>query len=139
MEEIVQSVKHVTDIMGEISSASQEQSQGIEQVNQAISQMDEITQQNAALVEQAAAASESMREQAEQLSRAVAVFRLEQGLSSNQTAERPFVERRGPDRATNVERLPQAKNSQNKDRKKMAAKGYVASIPTGTDGEWEEF
>ncbi|SFU31421.1 methyl-accepting chemotaxis sensory transducer with Pas/Pac sensor [Nitrosomonas eutropha] len=139
MEEIVQSVKHVTDIMGEISAASQEQSQGIEQVNQAISQMDEITQQNAALVEQAAAASESMREQAEQLSRAVAVFRLEQNALSSRTTNQPFVERRGPDRATNVERLTRSKKPQAENQKKMAAKGYVASIPTGTDGEWEEF
>lgn len=138
MGEVVQSVKRVTDIMSEISAASQEQSQGIEQVNQAISQMDEITQQNAALVEQAAAASESMREQAEQLSRAVAVFRLEQNPLAA-TDNQAFVERRGPNRATNVERLPQAKKSQAKDQKKVPAKSYVASVPTGTDGEWEEF
>ncbi|MDO9008571.1 MAG: methyl-accepting chemotaxis protein, partial [Thiobacillus sp.] len=59
MSEIVTSVKRVTDIMGEIAAASQEQSAGIEQVNQAITQMDDVTQQNAALVEQAAAAAES--------------------------------------------------------------------------------
>ena len=64
MDEIVASVKRVTDIMGEISAASQEQSAGIEQVNQAVTQMDEVTQQNAALVEQAAAAAESLQEQA---------------------------------------------------------------------------
>ena len=56
MEEIVQAVKRVTDIMGEISAASAEQSSGIEQVNRAVAQMDEVTQQNAALVEEAAAA-----------------------------------------------------------------------------------
>ena len=134
MEEVVLSVKRVTDIMGEISAASQEQSQGIEQVNQAITQMDEITQQNAALVEQAAAASESMREQAEQLSRAVAVFKLEQGFSSSHAGNAPFTERRSPNRATNVERLPQAKNS-----RKTAAASPVAPAPTGTDGDWEEF
>jgi methyl-accepting chemotaxis protein len=60
MDEIVNAVKRVTDIMGEISAASTEQSQGIEQVNQAIAQMDETTQQNAALVEEAAAAAESL-------------------------------------------------------------------------------
>gem|GEM_PF-6176460 len=59
------------------AAASSEQSAGIEQVNQAITQMDEITQQNAALVEQAAAAAESMQGQAEQLARAVAVFKLD--------------------------------------------------------------
>ena len=55
MGEIVQAVRRVTDIMGEISAASEEQSDGIEQVNRAVTQMDEVTQQNAALVEQAAA------------------------------------------------------------------------------------
>jgi len=60
MDEVVNSVKRVTDIMAEISAASVEQSSGIEQVNQAITQMDDVTQQNAALVEQAAAAAESL-------------------------------------------------------------------------------
>ncbi len=77
MEEIVFSVKRVTDIMAEITAASQEQSTGIEQVNQAITQMDEVTQQNAALVEQAAAAAESMQEQAQNLAQAVSVFKLD--------------------------------------------------------------
>jgi methyl-accepting chemotaxis protein len=76
MDQIVSSVKRVTDIMGEIAAATQDQTAGIEQVNQAVVQMDETTQQNAALVEQAAAAAESMKEQAETLTRAVAVFRL---------------------------------------------------------------
>ena len=76
MEEIVSSIKHVTDIMSEITAASAEQSQGIEQVNQAITQMDEVTQQNAALVEQAAAAAESMEEQAQNLSRSVSIFKV---------------------------------------------------------------
>ena len=77
MGEIVTSVKHVADIMNEITAASQEQSSGIEEVNRAIGQMDEMTQQNAALVEQAAAAAESMQEQAVQLAQAVSVFKLE--------------------------------------------------------------
>ena len=63
MEEIVQSVKRVTDIMAEISAASQEQRSGIEQVNNAVMQMDKVTQQNAALVEEAAAAAKSMEDQ----------------------------------------------------------------------------
>ncbi|WP_240125322.1 methyl-accepting chemotaxis protein [Thermomonas alba] len=79
MGEIVGSVKRVTDIMADISAASQEQSSGIEQVNQAITQMDEGTQQNAALVEEASAAAESMRQQAEALVEAVAAFRLANG------------------------------------------------------------
>jgi methyl-accepting chemotaxis protein len=76
MEEIVGSIRRVTDIVGEISAASHEQTQGIEQINQAITQMDQVTQQNAALVEEAAAAAQSMQEQAGSLVRAVSVFRL---------------------------------------------------------------
>ncbi|ATG20650.1 chemotaxis protein [Ralstonia pickettii] len=76
MAEIVDAVKRVTDIMGEISAASEEQSSGIEQVNQAVNQMDQVTQQNAALVEQAAAAAESLEEQAHNLNEAVGMFRL---------------------------------------------------------------
>jgi methyl-accepting chemotaxis protein-1 (serine sensor receptor) len=75
MHDIVASVRRVTDIMGEITSASQEQTAGIEQVNVAVAQMDQVTQQNAALVEEAAAAADAMREQAQRLADAVAVFR----------------------------------------------------------------
>jgi methyl-accepting chemotaxis protein len=74
MEEIVQSVKRVTDIMAEISAASQEQRGGIEQVNNAVTQMDKVTQQNAALVEEAAAAAKSMEEQTETMSEMVGRF-----------------------------------------------------------------
>jgi methyl-accepting chemotaxis protein len=76
MGEVVASVKRVSDIMGEIALAGQEQSAGIAQVNQAIAQMDQVTQQNAALVEEAAAAADSMREQAKQLSSVVGTFKL---------------------------------------------------------------
>ena len=76
MDEVVASVRRVTDIIAEISAASQEQSAGIEQVNQAITQMDQVTQQNAALVEQAAAAADSLQEQAGSLSDTVSVFRV---------------------------------------------------------------
>ncbi|GGC60222.1 methyl-accepting chemotaxis protein [Undibacterium terreum] len=82
MDEIVASVQHVADIMGEITTASQEQSDGIEQVNIAITHMDEITQQNAALVEQAAAAAESMKEQAIALSESVSVFKIAEQAST---------------------------------------------------------
>ena len=76
MAEIVGAIKRVTDIVGEISSASVEQSSGVSQVGQAVSQMDQATQQNAALVEESAAAAESLRQQAQQLVQAVAVFKL---------------------------------------------------------------
>lgn len=76
MNEIVESVKHVTDIMGEITAASKEQSLGIGQVNDAIAQMDQVTQQNAALVEEAAAAAASMQDQASNLQSVVSFFTL---------------------------------------------------------------
>ncbi|WP_420472631.1 methyl-accepting chemotaxis protein [Noviherbaspirillum sp. ST9] len=76
MQEIVASIRRVTDIMSEISAASNEQSIGVSQVGEAIAQMDEVTQQNAALVEEMAAAAENLKNEAEQLVQAVAVFRL---------------------------------------------------------------
>ena len=79
MQEIVASVKRVTDIMGEISAASEEQSTGIDQVNRAVNQMDEVTQQNAALVEEAAAAAGSLEEQAKNLAGAVSAFKINSG------------------------------------------------------------
>lgn len=81
MKEIVDAVTNVTDIMGEIASASDEQSRGITQVGQAISEMDSVTQQNAALVQEASAAAASLEEQAALLTRAVATFKLSGHLS----------------------------------------------------------
>ena len=77
MKEIVGSVKRVSDIIGEITAAASEQSEGIGQVNGAVAQLDQMTQQNAALVEESAAAAESLKEQAVKLAQVVATFRLE--------------------------------------------------------------
>ncbi len=79
MQEIVTSVKRVSDIIAEIAAASGEQSVGIAQVNEAIMKMDDVTQQNTALVEEAAAAAESLMEQADELTQTVSVFSLESG------------------------------------------------------------
>ena len=76
MTEVVNAIRRVTDIMGEISAASSEQSAGVSQVGEAITQMDHATQQNAALVEESAAAADSLKTQAAQLVHAVAVFRI---------------------------------------------------------------
>ncbi len=76
MEQVVAAIKRVTDIMGQISAASVEQSAGVEQVGQAVAEMDQTTQQNAALVEESAAAAESLKQQADQLVSAVSVFKL---------------------------------------------------------------
>ena len=76
MREIVANVGRVTDIIGEITTASVEQTAGIEQINRAIAQMDQVTQQNAALVEEAAAASAALEDQSGALAKVVSVFQL---------------------------------------------------------------
>jgi methyl-accepting chemotaxis protein len=115
MTEIVSSIQRVTDLMGEISAASIEQSTGVSQVGDAVSQMDRVTQQNAALVEESAAAAESLKGQARHLVQAVAVFKLTRadladavdvvdGPDRTAATEPDGIERRGPERATNVTR-----------------------------------
>ena len=99
MQEVVASIRRVTDIMGEITAASAEQTAGIEQVNQAVTEMDTVTQQNAALVEQAAAAAGAMQEQAHRLAQAVSVFQLD-GMQMRATA--PFAVAAAPMRTLKV-------------------------------------
>ncbi len=84
MAEIVQSVQRVSDIVGEITAASAEQSHGIDAVNTSVAQLDKMTQQNAALVEESAAASESMREQTERMAAVVATFRVSAHLTQHE-------------------------------------------------------
>ncbi|NKE68070.1 HAMP domain-containing protein [Ramlibacter sp. RBP-2] len=117
MAEIVGSIRRVTDIMGEIAAASQEQTRGIEQVNQAITQMDQVTQQNAALVEEASAAAQSMREQAHNLVAAVSVFKLAEGLATARAATpavvaAPAVKVAAPKAARRVPQLAVAEASE---------------------------
>ena len=76
MQNVVESIQCVTQIMGEISTASNEQSIGVAQVGEAIAQMDQVTQQNAALVEQMAASAQSLKDQAQELVQTVSVFQL---------------------------------------------------------------
>ena len=144
MDEIVESVKRVTDIMGEISAASQEQTAGIEQINQAITQMDEVTQQNAALVEQAAAAAESLQDQAANLSQVVSVFKLD---AQNQVARlaAPASPRKA-EKAALAQRLPAKAVPKPATRLAVASKqSAVAPAPHrgaathGAGGDWEEF
>jgi methyl-accepting chemotaxis protein len=105
MQEIVDAVKRVTAIMGEITTASADQRSGIESVNAAITQMDGATQQNASLVEQASTAADSLEEQADSLFQVVAIFHVDDADKSAANQPLPFAERRGPDRAKNVTRL----------------------------------
>ena len=129
MEEIVSSVRRVTDIMAEITSASSEQVAGIEQINQAITEMDAVTQQNAALVEEAAAASEALQDQASSLAEAVSVFKLDgmQALPPAVPASRPEPRPAAAkaDQPRLVARAPA--------NRKSAAPAMVA------EGEWEQY
>ena len=132
MEEIVSSIRRVTDIMSEITAASVEQSQGIEQVNLAITQMDEVTQQNAALVEEAAAAAEALEEQAQNLSVSVATFKVEEGSGSTAIARRATA----PARHIAPARKPVALGKPGASKALAKPK---AKPQQDDDGEWEEF
>ncbi|WP_115512898.1 MULTISPECIES: methyl-accepting chemotaxis protein [Xanthomonas] len=138
MTEVVASVQRVTDIMGEISAASQEQSAGIEQVSLTVTQMDQATQQNAALVEEATAAARSMEEQAGQLSDAVAIFKLHPGQTQPATATRPAPQRLASVASTGAPRHLGSVKA------KPAIKPTIVSRPalaTATDNQanWREF
>ena len=141
MDEIVGSIRRVTDIMGEIAAASQEQTRGIEQVNQAITQMDQVTQQNAALVEEASAAAQSMREQAGALVQAVSEFKVDGGA----TARRPAP----ADAATHAPATAAPVAAPRPAARKLAAPARQAGQPAADrrepamaaagPGEWTEF
>ena len=155
MTELVNSIKRVTDMMGEISAASSEQSAGVSQVGNAVSQMDQVTQQNAALVEESAAAAESLKVQALQLVQTVAVFTLAQGdvasrASHNEASSPVFTaspacdnsQRRGPERAKNVTRpaFGNAKPAMTKATPRMLVEpaSTSAAASAGND-DWASF
>ena len=129
MDEIVASVKRVSDIMTEITAASQEQSAGIQEISQAIGQMDEMTQQNSALVEQAAAAAESLEEQADLLTKSLNVFKL-------------MPERQEQKQSHQVTRAPAkkpAKSGVNTPARIAARPATENKAETKTADDWEEF
>jgi methyl-accepting chemotaxis protein len=131
MEDVVESVKRVTDIMGEITAASQEQSAGIAQVNQAIIEMDSVTQQNAALVEEAASAAQSLQDQAADVASVVSVFKLDPAYHATKAAP--------------AQTLHVAEVTKLKPRAKQATipQAPPRAMPklavVGGDDEWEEF
>ena len=147
MNEIVQSVQRVSDIIGEISAAAGEQSQGLGVVNSAIAQLDQMTQQNAALVEESAAAAESLREQSRQLASAVAGFNLGHGqeasggYSPRTVAKAPAVK---PSTAAR-QVIAKAKASTPSPRKAEAAytpapaPAKPSPASQTSDGDWETF
>lgn len=129
MDEIVHSIQRVTDIMGEITAASAEQSAGIEQVNNAVAQMDEVTQQNAALVEQAAAAAESMEEQAMHMAEIVNRFKLSDSLVASAN-----LAHRAP-----VTPAPAAKTISPSHRAAPKARPNALPARSGPSDDWAEF
>jgi methyl-accepting chemotaxis protein len=131
MDEVVTSVRRVTDIMAEITLASQEQRAGIEQVGQAITQMDQVTQQNAALVEQAAAAAESLQDQAAQLARAAAGFKL------NESVRAAPVPARAAARPQPLAQRPAARAKPAAAAPRLTAR--KGPVTAASDSNWEEF
>ena len=137
MDEIVASVKRVTDIMVEITAAGQEQEAGIGQINQAIAEMDTVTQQNAALVEEAAAAAESMQDQAANLAHVVSVFTLDgmQAAAPAPTAEaRPVARTRANIRSCAEKPRLVRIAADNSARVKRSV-----DTPAAPSEQWEEF
>ena len=133
MDEVVRSIKQVTDIMGEITSASQEQSQGIDQVNTVIVEMDNTTQQNAALVEEAAAASKALSDQANNLMHVISAFKL------NGTARPVAASKAVPERRASVNPAP--KSTAPRVETKRPSPAMIKNEPRSAASEegWEEF
>jgi methyl-accepting chemotaxis protein len=138
MHEIVTSVQRVTDIMGEITAASAEQSSGIDQVNKSVTEMDETTQQNAALVEEAAAAAESLVEQAATLMDSVNKYRLHQTRPVTRTSVAPAKKSAAVPFANKAK--PVAPSRSVAPSRAVAQEQPARLAKTGTDNsDWEEF
>jgi uncharacterized phage infection (PIP) family protein YhgE len=150
MTEVVSAIRRVTDIMGEISAASNEQSAGVAQMGEAVQQMDQVTQQNAALVEEMAAAASSLKSQAEDLVRTVAVFKLSQRTSTaslasfRSAAPAPAYKLRAPaPLARNVSNSAGTKKKRSvasKDSARPTAPKLLAAAPKHAESDdWETF
>ncbi|MGB3882167.1 MAG: methyl-accepting chemotaxis protein, partial [Diaphorobacter nitroreducens] len=143
MTEVVTAIRRVTDIMGEISAASSEQSAGVAQVGEAITQMDQATQQNAALVEEMAAAASSLSGQARELVEAVAVFKLAShghalatpaALRTPQPSAPAVTRAAPPARPASAPVQPAARQA-----RPVSASPKAAPAPSADDGAWESF
>ncbi|MBT9495241.1 MAG: HAMP domain-containing protein [Paucibacter sp.] len=158
MTDIVSSVQRVSDIIGEITAAASEQSDGIEQVNQSVVQLDQMTQQNAALVEESAAAAESLKDQAEQLTEAVGKFRTsaeaKPSVRSSAASFRPSPAKSSPSKplakaaagrpASSYSPAPAAGAAARQAPAPKAApapapKAKPAASPSQAESEWESF
>jgi len=136
MTEVVTSIKRVTDIMGEISAASHEQSQGVSQVGEAVTQMDQVTQQNAALVEEMAAAASSLRSQAQDLVQTVAVFKL--GAGDSGPRGMPTVPLQKRPALGQITASPRARNTVKASLAAPKAEAKL-SAKASEEAEWETF
>lgn len=147
MTEVVQSIRRVTDIVGEISSASSEQSAGVSQIGEAVTQMDHATQQNAALVEEMAAAASSLKTQARDLVDGVAVFQISANQSSlrsppSQPAARPALKAPAPrvlNHSAPVKSTLGAHKAPPSQAPAVAPKTSAKITPAGGDEDWETF
>jgi methyl-accepting chemotaxis protein len=146
MNEIVASVQRVSDIIGEITAASSEQSVGIGQINTAVVQLDQMTQQNAALVEESAAAAESLKEQASKLSGVVSAFRLSAGAPRGeaQVAAQQVIDRVRDDSKPAAAKRPAPVAPAKHPAAMAAAKPAAPSTPApaaapSSDSDWESF
>lgn len=147
MSDVINAVQRVTDIMSEISAASNEQSAGIDQVSRAVTQMDEATQQNAALVEQASAAAKSLEQQAQGLMQEVAIFRVGGAepvrpvytapVSAPKAAARPAPAVAKP--AAALKRPAPAAAAPAAPAAPAQAKPTPRALPSSDDGDWETF
>jgi methyl-accepting chemotaxis protein len=149
--QMVNEVRKVTDLVGEITVSSREQSEGVGQINAAVSQLDQATQQNAALVEQTAAAAESMRMQTTKLSEAVAAFRVEAGgapalRSPARPAPRPHAAAAPRPAAFKAKASAALKPAPRAPAKPPSAPATAvlaprpaAPAPSGAEGDWETF
>ncbi|EJL86988.1 methyl-accepting chemotaxis protein [Herbaspirillum sp. CF444] len=139
MDEVVSSVKRVTDIVGEITAASQEQSVGLDEINRAITQMDEVTQQNAALVEEAAAAAQSLQEQASNLSQTVSVFKLDRHALAQPQSHAHVAP--APKRTVNITPKPAPLPAKSSAPAASSARKAIATTAPAADdsGSWEQF
>ncbi|WP_332852485.1 methyl-accepting chemotaxis protein [Duganella sp. S19_KUP01_CR8] len=137
MNEIVVSISRVTQIMTQISHASEEQSIGIAQVNDAITQMDQVTQQNAALVEEAAAAAESMQEQSAKLADVVSVFKLD--ASQMATQARALPPARTPVRPRDAVQSLRPAPAVAAPARKVLATAPKRAAAASSESDWEEF
>ena len=138
MGDIVDQVKRVSDLIGEITAASVEEGTGIGQINDAVVQLDQVTQQNAALVEQSAAAADSLKHEASELAKAVSVFRVNAGGVAHERTSVASVAQAAAPKAAPA-RKPAARKAYASPAPKPVPAAQLPKTNDGGPGSWEEF